>query len=95
MIHESSTNPEQLFAAAWSARFIDAMRLAAGTLEITLPAELAVDAEVDLFTTGAPPASGLASTSACPVWSATLPICWSTSPARCVRIHRLPEATSI
>ena len=34
----TSTNPEQLFAAAWSTRFIDAMRLTAATLEITLPA---------------------------------------------------------
>ena len=42
------TNPEQLFAAGWSACFEGAMGLAARKLKITLPAELAIDAEVDL-----------------------------------------------
>jgi len=45
------TNPEQLFAAGWSACFIGAMRHAAGRLKVALPADLAVDAEVDLGTT--------------------------------------------
>ena len=45
------TNPEQLFAAGWSACFIGAMGLAAGKLKIALPADLAVDAEVDLANT--------------------------------------------
>jgi lipoyl-dependent peroxiredoxin len=49
---ETGANPEELFAAAWSARFIDALRLAAADLEITLPAGLAIDAEVDLCTAG-------------------------------------------
>ena len=44
----AGTNPEQLFAAGWSACFIGAMGLAAGKLKIKLPADLAVDAEVDL-----------------------------------------------
>jgi Ohr subfamily peroxiredoxin len=48
----SGTNPEQLFAAGWSACFIGAMRLAAGKMKIALPADLAIDAEVDLATTG-------------------------------------------
>lgn len=47
----NGTNPEQLFAAGWSACFIGAMGLAAGKRKITLPADLAVDAEVDLGTT--------------------------------------------
>jgi len=42
------TNPEQLFAAGWSACFIGAIGLAANRLGIGLPADLAVDAEVDL-----------------------------------------------
>ena len=42
------TNPEQLFAAGWSACFIGAMGIAAGKLNIKLPAETAVDTEVDL-----------------------------------------------
>ncbi|MBK3777769.1 organic hydroperoxide resistance protein [Azospirillum sp. YIM DDC1] len=46
------TNPEQLFAAGWSACFIGAMKFAAQNLQITLPADLAVNAEVDLGTTG-------------------------------------------
>lgn len=44
----AGTNPEQLFAAGWSACFIGAMGLAAGKLKIALPADTAVDAEVDL-----------------------------------------------
>ena len=42
------TNPEQLFAAGWSACFQGAMKRAAAKLEVALPADLAVDAEVDL-----------------------------------------------
>jgi Ohr subfamily peroxiredoxin len=42
------TNPEQLFAAGWSACFEGAMGLAAHKRKITLPADLAIDAEVDL-----------------------------------------------
>jgi lipoyl-dependent peroxiredoxin len=42
------TNPEQLFAAGWSARFEGAMGLAARKMKITLPDNLAIDAEVDL-----------------------------------------------
>jgi Ohr subfamily peroxiredoxin len=46
------TNPEQLFAAGWSACFIGAMTIAAGKMKITLPADTAVDAEVDLIMEG-------------------------------------------
>lgn len=45
------TNPEQLFAAGWSACFIGAMTRAAGKRQLRLPADVAVDAEVDLGTT--------------------------------------------
>ena len=47
----AGTNPEQLFAAGWSACFLGAMGVAAGKLKVTLPSERAVDAEVDLGTT--------------------------------------------
>jgi lipoyl-dependent peroxiredoxin len=47
----TGTNPEQLFAAGWSACFLSAIKLAAGKRKIALPAELAIDAEVDLGTT--------------------------------------------
>jgi lipoyl-dependent peroxiredoxin len=44
----TGTNPEQLFAAGWSACFIGAIGNAAQTLKLTLPKDLAVDTEVDL-----------------------------------------------
>lgn len=46
------TNPEQLFAAGWSACYIGALGLAAKKLGIVLPKETYVDAEVDLGTMG-------------------------------------------
>jgi Ohr subfamily peroxiredoxin len=42
------TNPEQLFAAGWSACFIGAIGIAAGKRKVKLPQDLSVDAEVDL-----------------------------------------------
>ena len=42
------TNPEQLLAAGWSACFESAMGLAARKRRIALPADVAIDAEVDL-----------------------------------------------
>jgi lipoyl-dependent peroxiredoxin len=42
------TNPEQLFAAGWSACFEGAMGLAARKMKITVPAGTAIDAQVDL-----------------------------------------------
>lgn len=47
----TGTNPEQLFAAGWSACFIGAMGHAARARKIALPRDVAVDAEVDLGTT--------------------------------------------
>jgi len=44
----NGTNPEQLFAAGWSACFIGAMGVAAGKMKVRLPDDRAVDAEVDL-----------------------------------------------
>src|SRR5271156_4226014 len=42
------TNPEQVFAAGWSACFESAIGLAARKMKIALPADPAIDAEVDL-----------------------------------------------
>ncbi|MBV8062972.1 MAG: organic hydroperoxide resistance protein [Nevskia sp.] len=42
------TNPEQLFAAGWSACFEGALGFAAKAKKIVLPPETAIDAEVDL-----------------------------------------------
>src|SRR5271156_6205448 len=44
----TGTNPEQLFAAGWSACFEGAMGLSAKKLKVALPPNYAVDAEVDL-----------------------------------------------
>jgi Ohr subfamily peroxiredoxin len=44
----NGTNPEQLFAAGWSACFISSMELAAARMKVALPVDLAIDAEVDL-----------------------------------------------
>jgi lipoyl-dependent peroxiredoxin len=44
----TGTNPEQLFAAGWSACFEGAMGIAARKMKITMPAGMAIDAEVDL-----------------------------------------------
>jgi Ohr subfamily peroxiredoxin len=46
------TNPEQLFAAGWSACFISAMGLVANKMKVKLPADAAVDAEIDLCNSG-------------------------------------------
>jgi lipoyl-dependent peroxiredoxin len=46
----TGTNPEQLFAAGWSACFLSAMGLVASKMKITLPADKSIEAEVDLGT---------------------------------------------
>jgi osmotically inducible protein OsmC len=48
----NGTNPEQLFAAGWSACFLGAIGIAAKDRKVVLPAGTAVDAEVDLGMTG-------------------------------------------
>lgn len=45
---DAGTNPEQLFAAGWSACFEGAMGIAARKMKIGLPPGSAIDAEVDL-----------------------------------------------
>lgn len=47
----NGTNPEQLFAAGWSACFLGALGIAAGKRKLRLPAGAAVDTEVDLGAT--------------------------------------------
>ena len=47
----AGTNPEQLFAAGWSTCFLSAIKLVAGKKRISLPADVAIDAEIDLGTT--------------------------------------------
>ncbi len=47
----TGTNPEQLFAAGWSACFLGAMQRNAQALGVRFPADAVVDAEVDLANT--------------------------------------------
>lgn len=47
---QEGTNPEQLLAAGWSACFISAMGIAAAKMRIKLPADTALDTEIDLGT---------------------------------------------
>ena len=44
----TGTNPEQMFAAGWSACFIGAMGIAAAKAKVKMPVDTAVDTEVDL-----------------------------------------------
>jgi osmotically inducible protein OsmC len=48
----TGTNPEQLFAAGWSACFLSSIKIEAGKAKVKLPADIAIDAEVDLGKTG-------------------------------------------
>lgn len=48
----SGTNPEQLFAAGWSACFIGAIGIAARKMQLPAPRDVSVNAEVDLVQTG-------------------------------------------
>ena len=43
-----ATNPEQLFAAGYSACFMGAMKHVAGLKKLVIPADAAIDASVDL-----------------------------------------------
>lgn len=48
----TGTNPEQLFAAGYSACFIGALKAVAARQKVSLPSDVAVDAEVDLGPVG-------------------------------------------
>ena len=57
----AGTNPEQLFAAGYSACFIGAMKAVAGRNKQVLPAEVSISAEVSIGPmTGKPGAFGIA-----------------------------------
>ena len=61
-------NPEQLFAAAWSASLESAIALAACQRKIVFPATLAIEAEVDLCLADGAYFLKLTLTSVCQVW---------------------------
>ena len=57
----AGTNPEQLFAAGYSACFIGAMKAVAGKQKIALPSEVSITADVSIGAmTGKPGAFGIA-----------------------------------
>ena len=45
----NGTNPEQLFAVGWSACFLSAIKHVGAKMKVRIPADLAVEPEVDLF----------------------------------------------
>ena len=85
----TGTNPEQLFAAGWSACFEGAMGVVAHKKKIKLPVDLAIDAEVDLNAD-----DGRASTSPSLVSSGASPRASSKLRRRSVLTRRLQAATS-
>ena len=44
----TGTNPEQLFAVGWSACLLSAIKIVAARMKVRLPADVAIDPEVDL-----------------------------------------------
>jgi lipoyl-dependent peroxiredoxin len=89
----TGTNPEQLFAVGWSACFLSAIKIVAARMKVRLPADLAVDPEVDLGTTGGAYLLQARLTSACRVYSAKSPRHWWTARTRSVHIPKPRTAT--
>jgi Ohr subfamily peroxiredoxin len=92
----TGTNPEQLFAAGWSACFLSSIKIEAGKAKVKLPADVAIDAEVDLGKAGDayPLAARLISMSACRESIAKLLRTCSTRPTSSAVI-RTPHAATL
>jgi len=90
----TGTNPEQLLAAGWSACFVSSIKIVAARMKVMLPADLAVDAEVDLGTTGGDYFLQARLNVSLPGWSAKSPRPWWTARTRRVRIPKPHGATS-
>ena len=87
------TNPEQLFAAGYSACFIGALKVAGQQLKLKVPAETSVTATVgSARARPAGSASPPISRSACPASTAPMPRGWSRRPIRSA-LTRTPPAT--
>ncbi|EWS55590.1 General stress protein 17o [Methylibium sp. T29] len=88
------TNPEQLFAAGYSACFLGAMKFVAGQKKQTLPADTTVTGKVGIGLI--PQASASRSTwrSASPAWPRPTPRRWSRRRTACARIRTPRAATS-
>jgi lipoyl-dependent peroxiredoxin len=90
----SGTNPEQLFAAGWSACFESAMEFAARKMKIALPADHAVDAEIDLGPEGDAFSLAARLYVSLPGMSARRRSASSRRPTRCVPIREQRAETS-
>src|SRR5258706_16162473 len=51
-VPRSGYNPEKMFVVSWSACFISAMGVVANKMKVKLPADAAIDAEIDLCISG-------------------------------------------
>jgi hypothetical protein len=92
----TGTNPEQLFAAGYSACFIGAMKAVGGMQKIAMPQDVAVDAERGpgphhrrLWHRRAP------ASAACLAWTAPPPRRWWTRPTRSAPTPTPRAATSM
>jgi len=91
----TGTDPEQLFAAEWSACFISAMGVVARRMKVTLPTDVAVDAEIDLCNSGDVYFLRARLNVSVPGWSVKSPkSLWTRRTARHVPIPTLHGATS-
>src|SRR6476659_1335316 len=90
----AESNPEQLCAAGWSACFDSAMEFSARDMKITLPADHAVDAEIDLGPEGAAFSLAARLFVSLPGWSARRRSALSRRPTRCVPIRVQRTGTS-
>jgi len=90
----SGTNPEQLFAAGYSACFIGALKAVGPRVRLPVPADVAVDAEVDLGPTGEAYGISVRLKVTLPGMIARRPKHWCTPPTRSARTPTPPAATS-
>lgn len=67
------TNPEQLFAAGYSACFLGAMKFVAARDKLRIPADVSVQGSVGIAPSRTASASKWTWRSACPAWTAPKP----------------------
>ena len=90
----TATNPEQLFAAGYSACFMGAMKHVAGMKKISIPADASIDASIDIGPIPAASVSPQSWSSTCQVSTVLLQRIWSMLRTWSARIPTPPAATS-
>lgn len=88
------TNPEQLFAAGWSACFLGAIGKAAAERQLRVPAAAAINAEIDLFLNDDGYVLQARLNAKLPGIEAGLASLWSSAPTSSAPIPRPPAGTS-